>query len=54
LINEELIYSRFVGSDYFEQQPIGRTVGRRTSPREFPIVPLLSLSVTVHNAAHVA
>jgi hypothetical protein len=33
LINEELIYNRFVGIDYFEQQPIGRTVGRRTPPR---------------------
>jgi len=29
LISEELIYNRLVSSDYFEQQPIGRTVGRR-------------------------
>ena len=29
MISEELIYNRVVSSDYFEQQPIRRTVGRR-------------------------
>ena len=33
MIREELTYNHFVGIDYFEQQPIGRTVGRRTPPR---------------------
>lgn len=31
-LSEEAIYNRFVSTDYFEQQPIGRTVGRRTPP----------------------